>query len=162
MNINKQIYSERGHHSQGGFVLVLALVMLTVLTLIGVSSMNRANMELKAAANSWQHQIAFNAANSLNDYVLSGPGSDVIDYLAVVPSGISAFTVAGASNISAAVTKTGCSVSIGSSLEAGKSFSNNYFTVVGQASNSTNTSTSFQTQGVRYPAAGCDKSAVTP
>ncbi len=149
-----QVNNSYGRRPQTGFVLVLALVMLTVLTLIGVSSMNRANMELKATANSWQHQIAYNAANSLHNFVLSGPGADVIDYLAVTPSAAT-HTVTGASNISAAVTKVGCSIAIGSSLEEGKSFSNNYFTVVGQASNSSGTATSFLTQGVRYPAAGC-------
>ncbi len=71
---------------QRGFVLVLALVMLAVLTLIGVSSMNSANMELKITANSRQHQVAYNAAQSLLEYTASDGGVGVIDYQTKTPN----------------------------------------------------------------------------
>jgi len=68
----KALSSNRLHNSkQQGFVLILALVMLTVLTLIGVSSMNSANMELRATANAQQHQVAFNAVQALIEYSVS-------------------------------------------------------------------------------------------
>lgn len=141
---------------QRGFVLVLALVMLAVLTLIGVSSMNSATIELKTTANSRQHQVAYNAAQSLLEYTASDGGVGVIDYQTKTPNSIASYTgIAGASAVSATVTYLGCSVAIGSSLEDGKSFNYSYYNVAGSASNSTATATSLQSQGVRYPAAGC-------
>ncbi len=68
------------NNQQSGFVLVLALVMLSMLTLIGVSSMNSASTELKATANAKQHQLAFNATQSLLEYTVSKPGTNKIDY----------------------------------------------------------------------------------
>ncbi len=143
-------------HRQQGFVLILSLVMLAVLTLIGVSSMNRSNMELKATANSRQHQVAFNAAQSVLEYASSDAGVAAVNYQTKTPNSITGYTgITGASNVSATVTYVGCSVAIGNSLEEGKGFNYSYFNVAGSASNSTGTSTSLQSQGVRYPAAGC-------
>ena len=45
--------------AQKGAVLILALVMLTVLTIIGASSMSRSSLELKIASNAQQHNVAF-------------------------------------------------------------------------------------------------------
>ena len=56
---------------QQGAVLVMALVMLTVLTLIGVSSMSSSTLELKVAGNTQQHDIAFQAAQSVIDITAS-------------------------------------------------------------------------------------------
>lgn len=143
---------------QRGFVLILSLVMLAVLTLIGVSSMNRSNMELKSAANSRQHQAAFNAAQSVLEYASSDAGVKAIDYQTTTPNSVSSYADAGdlnATNVSAVVNYVGCSAAIGSSLEEGKGFSYSYFNVAGSASNATGTATSLQSQGVRYPAAGC-------
>jgi type IV pilus assembly protein PilX len=61
------------HHStfgpalgrQSGVSLVVALVMLIVLTLIGVSSMNTAIVELKMAGSAQQQSIALNRADEL-------------------------------------------------------------------------------------------------
>jgi len=44
---------------QAGVVLVMSLVMLTVLTLIGVSSMSTASLEMKVAANMQQRNPGF-------------------------------------------------------------------------------------------------------
>ena len=52
-----------GPRSQRGVSLIVALVMLIVLTLIGVSSMNTAIVELKMAGSAQQQSIALNRAN---------------------------------------------------------------------------------------------------
>jgi type IV pilus assembly protein PilX len=56
---------QTGLHSQHGVSLVVALVMLLVLTLIGVSSMNTAIVELKMAGSMQQQGIALNRADEL-------------------------------------------------------------------------------------------------
>lgn len=143
---------------QRGFVLILALVMLAVLTLIGVSSMNSANMELKATSNAQQHQIAFNGVQSLFEYILSDQGpSPVVDYqiMDTVRVQTATTTVLNTADLNAKVQMTGCAKAIGSSLEDGKGFSYNFFDIQGSGSNSTKTAKSIQGQGVRYPAASC-------
>ena len=142
---------------QRGFVLVLALVMLAVLTLIGVSSMNSANMELKATANASQHQVAFNATQSLLEFTASKPGTIAIDYQtrSVTPQVYSAYVMPGTSGLSAAVQYTGCSKGLGGSLEDGKSFGYNFFDIQGSGMNANGTARSNQTLGLRYPAAAC-------
>ena len=156
-------YQRQGSNSlhikrQEGFVLVMALVMLAVLTLIGVSSMNSANMELKVTANAQQHQNAFNAVQSLLEFSVSDQGvTPVIDFQVSdynLTQTVST-TVANASALSATVVLSGCSVGLGTSLEAGKGFSYNFFNIIGTGSNSTGTATSLQGQGVRYPSASC-------
>ena len=52
-------------HSQSGVSILVALVMLLVLTLIGVSSMNSALVELKMAGSMQQQGIALNRADEL-------------------------------------------------------------------------------------------------
>lgn len=152
---------ERRHNRQRGFVLVLALVLLAVLTLIGVSSMNTANMELKATANAQQHQVAFNAVQSVLEYAISATGATLIDYQTNDPTPQTVTTdVADATALSATAVYGGCSVGVGSSLEEGKGFSYNFFNITGTGSNKTaagtaGTATSIQTQGIRFPAAAC-------
>lgn len=51
--------------SQSGVSLVVALVMLLVLTLIGVSSMNTAIVELKMAGSTQQQGVALNRADEM-------------------------------------------------------------------------------------------------
>jgi type IV pilus assembly protein PilX len=145
----------RQYKQQRGFVLILALVMLAVLTLIGVSSMNSANIELKAAANAKQHQVAFNATQSLLEFTISKPGTNVIDYqtMSMTPQLYNGYVLAGASALSATVNYIGCGKGVGGSLEAGRGFSYNFYNVRGSASNATGTATSNQVLGVRYPSA---------
>jgi hypothetical protein len=152
MAINKQQYKQ-----QRGFVLVLALVMLAVLTVIGVSSMNSANTELKATANAKQHQVAFNATQSLLEFTVSKPGTVAIDYQTrnTTPQVYGSYILPGTSALSASVEYTGCSKGIGGSLEDGKSFGYNFFNIKGSGSNATGTARSNQTQGLRFPAAAC-------
>lgn len=58
-------YLKSGPARQRGVSLVVALVMLIVLTLIGVSSMNTAIVELKMAGSAQQQSIALNRADEL-------------------------------------------------------------------------------------------------
>jgi type IV pilus assembly protein PilX len=68
-------YFKFGPARQRGVSLVVALVMLVVLTLIGVSSMNTAIVELKMAGSAQQQSIALNRADEL----LSVGEDDVLD-----------------------------------------------------------------------------------
>lgn len=140
---------------QRGFVLILALVMLAVLTLIGVSSMNSANIELKATANAKQHQVAFNATQSLLEFTISKPGTGIIDYQTMDPTPqiYSSYVLPGASALTASVDFIGCSKGVGGSLEEGRGFSYNFYNIRGSGSNATGTATSNQTLGVRFPSA---------
>jgi len=54
-----------GRNSQRGVSILVALVMLLVLTLIGVSSMNSSIVELKMASSMQQQGIALNRAEEL-------------------------------------------------------------------------------------------------
>lgn len=149
------MHIKQQYKQQRGFVLILALVMLAVLTLIGVSSMNSANMELKATANAKQHQVAFNATQSLLEFTISKPGTGVIDYQTsdLTPQIYSAFVMSGASGLTATINYVGCTKGIGSSLEAGRGFSYNFYNIQGSGSNATGTAVSNQTLGVRFPSA---------
>ena len=152
--------SKQFHSKQRGFVLIMALVLLTVMTLIGVASMNSANMELKATANARQHQIAFNGVQSLLEYVLSKDAltiaGTIIDWQTtdVAPQNV-VHAIDNTSSLQASVVYAGCSSGIGSSLEAGKGVSYNFYNVAASGSNATGTSTSLQNRGVRYPSASC-------
>lgn len=58
-------YGNPGPGSQRGVSMIVALVMLIVLTLIGVSSMNTAIIELKMAGSAQQQGIALNRADEM-------------------------------------------------------------------------------------------------
>lgn len=141
---------------QQGFVLVLALVLLAVMTLIGVSSMSSANMELKATANAQHHLIAFNAVQSVIEFALSAVTT--FDFQTNDPDltqSITTHTVTNTSALTASAVFVGCTTGVGSSLQAGKGFSYNFYRVTGTGSNASGTATSIQNQGVRFPAAAC-------
>jgi type IV pilus assembly protein PilX len=57
--------STRGLARQRGVSLIVAMVMLIILTLIGVSSMNTAIVELKMAGSMQQQSIALNRADEM-------------------------------------------------------------------------------------------------
>ncbi len=63
--MNTSFQLQPGPASQRGVSLVVALVMLLVLTLIGVSSMNTAIVELKMAGSSQQQGVALNRADEM-------------------------------------------------------------------------------------------------
>ena len=166
MNQNKQKYNSFHNPQlplvrQQGFVLILVLVLLATLTLIGVSSMNSSNMELKATANARQHHVAFNAVQSLIEYTVSGQTTVTVDFQ-TVPTAVQTVALSGAdatalsaSALSADVAYAGCAASVGNSI-AGKGFSSNFFNVTATGANASGTSTSTQVQGVRFPAAACN------
>lgn len=142
---------------QKGFVLILLLVLMAVMTLIGVSSMNSANMELRAAANARQHHAAFNAVQSVIEYAISSTGASLIDYqTSVATPQVVAHTLTDATALSASAQYAGCTSGVGSSLEEGKGLRYNFFNITGSGANKTGTATSLQVQGVRFPAAACD------
>ena len=156
MCLKKQTVRQQ-NKQQRGFVLVLALVLLAVMTLIGVSSMNSSNMELKATANAQQHQVAFNAVQSLLEFAVSSGGAALIDFQTSDPTPqIVTHVLANASALTASAVYAGCSVGVGSSLEEGKGFSYNFFDISGSGSNATGSATSIQSQGIRFPAAACE------
>jgi hypothetical protein len=156
MSLIKQKH-ETLRNKQQGFVLILTLVLLAVMTLIGVSSMNSANMELKTTANAQQHQLAFNAGQSIIEYAVSAEGAKVIDFQTNDPTPQPVTTTVMGVVTTAEAVYAGCAVGIGSSLEEGKGFSYNFFNITGIGSNSTGTATSIQAQGIRFPAAACEK-----
>ena len=144
-NLNRQ--------KQQGFVLVLVLVMLAVLTLIGVSSMNSSSMELKAVSNAKQHAIAFNVVQSAIEYSVSSDA--VIDFQTNDETQMQTVepTVVNGSAVSATAQFSGCGVASGNSLSKG--FSYNFFDITATGKNTKGTATSTQVQGIRFPAASC-------
>jgi len=164
MCLNRQKYKKQQCNmqlhkaQQQGFVLVLVLVMLAVLTLIGVSSMNSANMELRATANAKQHQAAFHVGQSVLEFAVSADGAALIDFQTNDPDLTQAidstdFSVAGNPSFVVETVFAGCGVGVGSSLEKGFSF--NFFDITAAGANSSGSATSVQTQGIRFPAASC-------
>ena len=156
MSLNQQRFPQ---HGQQGFVLVLVLVMLAVLTLIGVSSMNSSSMELKAVGNAKQHSIAFNVVQSVIEYAVSSDPVVVaaLDFQTndVNDTSTVSATVANGTSLSATVQFSGCGVAPGSSLQPDKGFSYNFFDITASGTNAAGTASSTQVQGVRFPAASC-------
>jgi len=140
---------------QQGFVLVLVLVMLAVLTLIGVSSMNSASMELKAVGNAKQHSIAFNVVQSAIEYAVSSDPAVTIDFQTNDENQMQTVnpSVALGSDVSATAQFSGCGVASGNSLSKG--FSYNFFDITATGKNAKGTASSTQVQGIRFPAASC-------
>jgi len=167
MNINNISYQRKKPvKKQQGFVLVLAIVLLTVLTLIGVSSMNSASVELKAASNAQQHQIAFNSVQSLIEYSISdavaktasGATTPLLDYQSnsAVTQNLS-YTLANATDLEATLDYVDClSGAPGSSLEEGRGFGYNLYSITATGFNSSKTAFSEQVQGARHVAASCE------
>jgi len=145
---------------QKGFVLVLSLVMLAMLTLIGVSSMNRSILELRASANARHYKTAFNAAQSVLAFSIEEKeivDPPLIDWTITDPdiTQLVPYSLTDIFSVSSTVKFIGCAKSIGDSLEEGKGFSNNYHVIEGTGTDSTGSSTSIQSQGVRNVAAAC-------
>lgn len=162
--MNTNILNKQSMHQQQGAVLIMSLVMLTVLTLIGISSMSSSTVELKVSSNSQQHDIAFQAAQSIID-VAASPESplntnnyQVFETDELQPGyeqNLMYTGSSGKSSASAITTWLGCKTQIGSSLEEGKAPVVNFFNVNATGTTVTGSATSVQMQGVRYPAAAC-------
>jgi Tfp pilus assembly protein PilX len=72
--------------SQRGATLIVGLVLLLVLTIVGVSGMNMATLEVQMAANTQYQQDAFQLAESAIDIAIgtrqySTDGPRVVDWL---------------------------------------------------------------------------------
>lgn len=64
-----------GFRRQRGAALIVGLVLLVVLTVLAVSGVNMATMELNMAGNTQARELAFQAAETGIDRALSGPVS---------------------------------------------------------------------------------------
>lgn len=64
MTCNSPIQSSFIRRAQGGAALVVGLLLLLVLTLLAISGMNTASLELVMAGNTQYHQNAFQAAET--------------------------------------------------------------------------------------------------
>jgi len=149
---------------QLGVVLVMALVMLTVLTLIGISAMSRSTLEMKVAGNMQQHNVAFQAAQSRLAFAGSLDAVNPINYLIGEVNGevpdqtcnTADGCLDGADWVASAnIRYTGCGKGFGSSLESGKGFSYRTFEITATGETKTLSSRSVQTSAVRYPVKGC-------
>jgi type IV pilus assembly protein PilX len=60
---------------QKGAALIIGLVLLLVLTVLGISGMNMALLEMTMAGNTQASQLAFQAAETGIDVAMSGPVS---------------------------------------------------------------------------------------
>lgn len=58
---------------QHGAALIVGLLLMLVLTVLGVSGMNMATLELAMANNTYAKELAFRAAESGIEWVLTGP-----------------------------------------------------------------------------------------
>jgi type IV pilus assembly protein PilX len=148
---------------QQGAVLIMALVMLTVLTLIGVTSVSTSTLELKVAGNTQQHDIAFQAAQSIIDVTASEDPLNTNNYQVFITDSadpnfeqlVNYASVDGEGTAQAATIWVGCKKNIGSSLEEGKAPASNFFNVRATGQTITGSSSSVQVQGLRFPAAAC-------
>lgn len=70
---------------QRGAALIVGLVLLLVLTVLGVSGVNMAALELNMSGNTQAQELAFQAAETGIDIALSGPVNPQVpqDYFAV-------------------------------------------------------------------------------
>ncbi len=156
---------------QHGAVLIMALVLMTVMTLAGVASMSGSTLELRSASNAQQYYSAYEAAQSRIEFVTSNIDSNPVDFLVAIPDIEDASTwptqtcnaadgcpdgSGGSWTATAEVVFTGgCKEIPGFSLESGRAPVMRTFEITVDAQNSTGTSRSVQVQGVRHPAAGC-------
>jgi len=156
--------------TQKGAVLILALVMLTVLTIIGASSMSRSSLELKVASNAQQHNVAFQAAQSRLAFASSNDPSNPINFLAPIDFETNPPTwtpqtcnsplcpgdvLSGKWAATATVVPLDCSKGIGNSLEEGRGIAHRYFAIQVIGETLPFTSRSTQVRAVRYSVKNC-------
>jgi type IV pilus assembly protein PilX len=72
--MKKQLGGNPPRARQSGAALIVGLVLLLVLTVLGVSGMNTARMEVRMAGNTQFRQDAFQLAESGIDIALAGGG----------------------------------------------------------------------------------------
>jgi len=61
-------------NNEEGFIMIVALVVLVLLTIIGTSATNNTSVELKISANDKFHKIAFYSAEAARGYVAGNTG----------------------------------------------------------------------------------------
>ncbi|MDH5711418.1 MAG: pilus assembly PilX N-terminal domain-containing protein [Gammaproteobacteria bacterium] len=151
--------------SQSGLVLVVALIILVVLTLIGISSMSSSTLEMKVAGNMQQHTVAFQAAQSRLAFAMADDPVNPIDYLIAAVNGAIPDQTCNPSDgcpndaawvATATVKYIDCSKGIGSSLESGKGFSYRWFEVTATGETATLSSRSVQRAATKFPVKGCE------
>lgn len=152
---------------QTGAVLVVSLVLLTVLTLIGVTSMTSSTLELRVAGNAQQRNIAFQAAQSRIAFASATDSSNPINFLIAIdvtdPSTWPVQTCNPADGCvdgpdwtaTADVSYLACNVAQGSSLEGDKSVAFRYFEIRAEGKNSTGAARSLQAAAIRFPVKAC-------
>ncbi len=176
MRSNQLSFSTNLPIRQAGVVLVMALVMLAILTLIGVSAMSSSTLEMKVAGNMQQHTIAFQAAQSRLAFAASddpgdpsdGVSANPIDFLLAIDTLAEPSTwpvqTCNASDgcvdgdgwkATAEVKYLNCGKGLGSSLESGKGFSYRIFEIVATGETDTGSSRSVQASALRFPVKGC-------
>jgi Tfp pilus assembly protein PilX len=161
---NHYTHVQQQKHSQNGAVLVMALVLLTVMTLIGVASMNSSSMQMRVASNMQQHNIAFQAAQSRVQYMLSQAEgtANAVDVRVNVPYGSTLPLQTQTCNLSdgcpdgpsgswtadAKVFYEGCTKGFGNSQQAGKGIGVRTFEIYVTATAAGGIARSIQGQGV--------------
>lgn len=164
----KKLIQPQWLNRQTGAVLVMALVLLTVLTLIGVASMSGSSMQMRVASNMQQHNIAFQGAQSRIAYAISLGRTDAsgnpnpIDFTIYIkdPTDPTTWPVQTCDpttdncpdgtdwSATANIVYKGCSIGFGNSLQAGKSIAVRTFEVQATAQATTGIARSVQYQGV--------------
>lgn len=155
-------------HRQTGAVLVMALVLLTVMTLIGVASMSGSSMQMRVASNMQQHNIVFQGAQSCIEYTASETSATPIDFKIHIPdlndpatwpvqTPVAAGGCLGGTDWSATarVVYKGCTTGYGNSLEAGKGIALRTFEIQTTATGTSGIARSIQYQGVRGVVKDC-------
>jgi len=157
--------------TQKGAVLILALVMLTVLTIIGASSMSRSSLELKLASNAQQHNVAFQAAQSRLAFATSNDPLNRVNFLIPInfEANPSTWTIQTCDPVNdgcpddtngkwaatATITPLDCGKGLGNSLEEGRGISQRYFAIEAIGETTPFTSRSTQVRAVRYSVKNC-------
>jgi type IV pilus assembly protein PilX len=75
--------------SQSGAALVIGLLLLLVLTLLAVSGMNTATLDLQMAGNEQSYQGAFQAAETGIEQALVAPSNDTSVVATIAPTAVS-------------------------------------------------------------------------
>jgi Tfp pilus assembly protein PilX len=173
-------HTQQQKHSQNGAVLVMALVLLTVMTLIGVASMTGSSMQMRVASNMQQHNIAFQAAQSRVQYILNqppgtptSPSPNAIDVKVNIPTDSSGNVVppvqtqtcnlsdgcpddtGGTWTADAKIFYEGCTTGFGNSKQSGKSVGIRTFEIQVTATAAGGIARSIQGQGVHGTVKEC-------
>ena len=141
---------------------MVGLVVLLMLTLLGVSSMNMTTLELRIAGNTQNRNIAFQVADSVNDFLFTGGADqdgDTFLYTSTADQNFATTTVIanppGSSNAQTISTlSTGTYEGVGPAILCpGNSFtlSCNSFQLSSQASSATTNASSTIVQGFVKP-----------